>query len=166
VNHFPADYFLKKHISPKTHLYDSHVPESRFPGSHFPVSHLLASFILGLPVCQSILEDLYPRYSHSILLDDLITNLLVNSTRALDLRQKLESVSLTIISKELTNFTAASPTLIDICATCEPDSIQMFSQISLPEMNTGLDEPTKFVKMTMKRYIKSRNFAEITTVLT
>jgi hypothetical protein len=38
-----------------------------------------------------------------------------------------------------TNFTAASPTLIDVCAMSEPDSIQMFSQISLPEMNTDHD---------------------------
>jgi hypothetical protein len=114
---------------------------------------------------QPILKDLYPRYSQSIILGDLNTNLLVNSTRALDLRQKLESVSLTIISKGQTNVTAASPTLIVICATCEPDSIQMFSQISLPEMNTDHDL-TKFVKMTKKRYIKSLNFAAITILLT
>jgi hypothetical protein len=45
---------------------------------------------LGLPINQSVQ---YPQYSHSILLGDLNTNLLVNSARVLDLRQKLESVS-------------------------------------------------------------------------
>jgi hypothetical protein len=95
--------------------------------------------ILGLPIYQPILEDPYPQYSHSIFLGDLNTISLANFARALDLRQRLENVSLTMISKDPTNFTAASPTLLDICATCEPDSIQMFSQISLPEMHTDHD---------------------------
>jgi hypothetical protein len=62
----------------------------------------------GLPVYQPILEDLFPRYSHGN------TNLLVNC--ALELKHVFESVSLSIISKEPTNFSSASPTLIDIWA--------------------------------------------------
>jgi hypothetical protein len=84
----------------------------------------------GLPVYQPILEDLFPRYSHGN------TNLLVNSVHALELKLVLESVSFSIISKEPTNFSSASPTLINICVTSEPDSSVMVSQISLPEMNT------------------------------
>jgi hypothetical protein len=87
----------------------------------------------GLPVYQPILENLFPRYSHGN------TNLLVNSVRVLELKHVFESVSLSIISKEPTNFSSASPTLINICAISEPNSIDMFSQILLPEMNTDHD---------------------------
>jgi hypothetical protein len=48
-------------------------------------------------------------------------------------------VSLSIISREPTNFPAATPTLIDICACREPNTNILFSQISVPKMNTDHD---------------------------
>jgi hypothetical protein len=49
----------------------------------------------------------------------------------------LEHLSLSIISREPTNFTAAEPALIDICACSEPMAIiTIFSRISVPEMNS------------------------------
>jgi hypothetical protein len=87
----------------------------------------------GLPIYQPILEDLYPRYTHGLLLGDLNTNQLSNLARTADLKMRLESVSLSIISREPTNFTAATPTLI------EPNANILFSHISSPEMNTDHD---------------------------
>jgi hypothetical protein len=46
---------------------------------------------------------------------------------------------LSIVSCEPTNFTAAEPNVLDICASSEPDAMKMFSQISLPEMSTDHD---------------------------
>jgi hypothetical protein len=51
----------------------------------------------------------------------------------------LESVSLSIISREPTNLTATTSTLIDICAYSEPKANILFSQIPVPEMNTEQD---------------------------
>jgi hypothetical protein len=93
----------------------------------------------GLPIYLPILEDLVPRYAHSIFLGDLNTDLLGNTVRAAELKLRLDSVSLHIISREATNFAADPPTLLDICATSEPEAVKMFSQLSLPEMNTGHD---------------------------
>jgi hypothetical protein len=48
-------------------------------------------------------------------------------------------LSLSIISRKPTYFTAAEPTLIDMCACSEPTKITMFSPISVPEMNSDHD---------------------------
>jgi Reverse transcriptase (RNA-dependent DNA polymerase) len=93
----------------------------------------------GLPIFGPILEHLYPKYTHSLLLGDLNVDLLIDSARSSALKNMLETVSLDIISREATNYSAQIPTLIDICATCEPDSIDFFTQLSLPEMNTDHD---------------------------
>jgi hypothetical protein len=93
----------------------------------------------GLSIYFPILEELYTKYEHSIFLGDLNINLLMNTEKSLQLRQKMESVSLTVVSREATNFSAAEPTLIDICATTQPGSIKMFSQLSLPEMSSEHD---------------------------
>jgi hypothetical protein len=44
-----------------------------------------------------------------------------------------------VASKQATHFRAAIPTLIDLCITNEPDSLIMFSQLSLPGMKTEHD---------------------------
>jgi hypothetical protein len=51
----------------------------------------------------------------------------------------MESVSLSIVSTEPTNFTVSVPTLIDIFTTSSPDSVTMFSQLSLSAMNSERD---------------------------
>jgi hypothetical protein len=61
--------------------------------------------------------------STSIFLGDLNLNLIMNTEKSLQLRQKMESVSLTVVSREVTNFSAAATTLIDIFATTQPDLI-------------------------------------------
>jgi hypothetical protein len=55
------------------------------------------------------------------------------------LRDMLEDVSLIIVSRETTNFSAKVLNLIDVCTTCEPESIEFFTQIALPEMITEHD---------------------------
>jgi hypothetical protein len=87
-----------------------------------------------------VLELLYPRYTHSLFVGDLNVDLLVDSaSRSVALENMLENVSLSIISREATHFSAKVPTLIDDCATCEPESIEFFTQIELPEINTEHD---------------------------
>jgi hypothetical protein len=86
-----------------------------------------------------IFGHLCPRYTHSLLLDDLNVDLLVDSARFVALRDMLEDVSLIILSREATNFSPQVPTLIDVCATFEPESIECFTQIALPEKNTQHD---------------------------
>jgi hypothetical protein len=93
----------------------------------------------GLPIFAPILEEFYPKYEHGLLLGDLNTDLLQNTTRAIALQQKLDDVSLSIVSKEPTNFSSDTPTLLDVCATSRPEAIEMTSQLSLPGMNTSHD---------------------------
>jgi hypothetical protein len=52
---------------------------------------------------------------------------------------RLESVPLSIISREPTNLTATTSTLIDICACSKPNANILFSKITVPEMNTDND---------------------------
>jgi hypothetical protein len=88
--------------------------------------------VSGCHIFGPILELLYPRYTHSFFLGDLNVDLLVDSARSVALKNMLENVSLSMISGEATHFSAQVPTLIDVCATCEPESIEFFTQIELP----------------------------------
>jgi hypothetical protein len=76
--------------------------------------------LAGLQIYQPILEDLYSRYTHYLLLEDLNTSLIANTARTMDLKLQLESVLLSI-------------------EPSEPDAMKMFSQISLSEMSTDHD---------------------------
>jgi Reverse transcriptase (RNA-dependent DNA polymerase) len=95
--------------------------------------------IEGLPIIAQLMQEYYPKYERSLLLGDFNVNLLVSTPRCTEFQQALDDVCLSVISRIATNYTSAIPTLIDICASCDPDSIKMFSQISLPGMNTGHD---------------------------
>jgi hypothetical protein len=79
--------------------------------------------LAGLQIYQPILEDLYPRYIHCLLLGDLNASLIANTARTMDLKLQLESVLLSIVSSEPTNFTVAEPTLLDICASRRDENV-------------------------------------------
>jgi hypothetical protein len=66
-----------------------------------------------------------------LLLGDINVDLLVDSARSVALRDMLEDVSRSIVSREVTNFSATVLTLIDGCATCEPKSIEFFTEHDL-----------------------------------
>jgi hypothetical protein len=77
----------------------------------------------GNPISGPILEHLYLRYTYSMLLGDINVDLLVDLAHSVALRDILDNVSLSIISGEAyANFAAQDPTLINVCATCEPES--------------------------------------------
>jgi hypothetical protein len=82
------------------------------------------------------------------LLGDLNTNLLQNSRQSDNLRQKLNSICLTIVPTEPKHFSAKVPTLLDIFATGDPTSIKFFTQLALPGMNTDHDLIYGAYKMT------------------
>jgi hypothetical protein len=60
--------------------------------------------------------------------------------------------TLCIASKEATHFQVGIPTLIDLCITNEPDSLIIFSQLSLPGMKTEHD----LIYMVLIEFAKTR----------
>jgi hypothetical protein len=102
------------------------------------------------------------RYLPALLLEALNINLLATTVSTMDLKQQLENVFLTVISKDPTNFSAAKPTLLDICASSEVSAMKMFSQISLLEMFSSCSQTTTEFNLHRKNYLwYSRFFSDL-----
>jgi hypothetical protein len=80
------------------------------------------------------LPDLICKYPHNLLLGDFNINMLEDTQETTEFLSRLGGVS-----NEATHFQAAIPTLIDLCITNEPDSLIIYSQLSLPGMRAEHD---------------------------
>jgi hypothetical protein len=81
------------------------------------------------------------KYEQSIFLGDPNINLIMNIEKSLKLRQKMENVSFTVVSREAANFSAAAAcTNIDRHFCNDVTKVNtFFSQLFLPEMSSELD---------------------------
>jgi hypothetical protein len=87
--------------------------------------------IPGLPVFWPVLQDLISKYLYNLLLHDFNINMLEDTQETTEFLSRLVGVALLCI--------AAIPTLIDLSITNEPDSLIIFSQLSLQGMKTEHD---------------------------
>ncbi|KAI5637129.1 endonuclease-reverse transcriptase domain-containing protein [Phthorimaea operculella] len=102
-----------------------------------------AQAILGVVYCppatkyfsdlESVLESIASEGSHHIILGDLNTNLLVDSSRAIRLRDLIESLSLHIMPLSATHLNLyTEDTLLDLIITSAPPLISTFGQCPAP----------------------------------
>jgi len=76
------------------------------------------SRVNGLPNLFPILSNFVPMYRHIILLGDFNMDLLVPNRDVTDLKERLDDLTLSIVSTEPTHF-QSTPTLIDLCITTQ-----------------------------------------------
>jgi hypothetical protein len=94
----------------------------------------------GTPYYGPILEELVGIYPVQILMGDLNTDLLKDTVASRNLKDRFNSLSLSVVNTFPTHFQSTnSPSLIDLLITNSPSLVNMFTQVDLPSCNTMHD---------------------------
>lgn len=84
---------------------------------------------------ENALIDTLPCYEHVILMGDLNTDLIINSTSATQLKNMFHSCNMSVLPLQPTHHTSTSDTLLDLIVTSQPQRILKHGQLPVPGLS-------------------------------